>query len=218
MRTTSQQPASATERVRRHFRDKASSFDHLYDDRHPLQRLLRPTLFHRSDLATSVVASLENPRVLDVGCGSGRIGQRVLDAGAARYVGIDFSEPMLELARERLAQYEPRVELVYGDFRTQELDGPFEVVLALGFFDYIADPEAYVRRIFDLCSGTAVASFPRWSLVKGPIRKLRYEVLNDCPIFDYTRLQLEALFQESGFSKVEVIGSGRSGLLVKADR
>jgi 2-polyprenyl-3-methyl-5-hydroxy-6-metoxy-1,4-benzoquinol methylase len=156
--------------------------------------------------------------VLDVGCGSGRIGQRVLDAGAARYVGVDFSEPMLELARERLAQYGPRVELVYGDFRTQELDGPFEVVLALGFFDYIAEPEAYVRRLFDLCSGTAVASFPRWSLVKGPIRKLRYEVLNDCPIFDYTRLQLEALFQESGFSKVEVIGSGRSGLLVKADR
>ncbi len=36
--------------------------------------------------------------MLDVGCGSGRIGEFVLEAGASHYVGVDFSEPMIELA------------------------------------------------------------------------------------------------------------------------
>ena len=61
-----------------------AGFDDLYEDERPLVRLLRPGLFRRRELAAETVAARRSPRVLDVGCGSGRIGEFVLDAGAAR--------------------------------------------------------------------------------------------------------------------------------------
>ena len=162
-----------------------------------------------------MVRELEDPSVLDVGGGSGRVGELTLDAGAARYVNIDLSDTMLGLARERLARFGDKVELVQGDFLSAPLDGPFDVVLALGYFDYIADAPAHVRRISDLCSGSVVASFPRWTWTKGPIRKLRYEVKNKVRIFDYAEPQLRELF--SDFSHVRIY-PGRSGFLLRADR
>jgi SAM-dependent methyltransferase len=158
--------------------------------------------------------------VLDVGCGSGRIAELVLDAGAGHYVGIDFAEEMLALARARLARFGDRVELIEGDFTQTGLEGPFEVVLALGLFDYLPDPQRFSRRMFELCAsgGCVVGSFPAWSLVKGPIRKIRYEWMGDCPIFNYTRRELELMFGASGFGRVEVMSPGRSGFLLRAWR
>jgi SAM-dependent methyltransferase len=204
----------STAQVREHFRRKAFSFDHLYDEEHALQRLLRPGLFNRRELAVSVVRDYEAPSVLDVGGGSGRVGEFVLDAGASRYVDVDLSDTMLELARQRLQRFGDKVELVQGDFLTAPLEGPFDVVLAVGYFDYIEDSAAHVRRISELCSGSVVASFPRWTWTKGPIRKLRYEVKNKVRIFDYTEPQLLDLFDDF---KVTLF-PGRSGFLLRADR
>src|SRR4030081_2269312 len=108
--------AAATQRVRNRFREKAQAFDALYEDERPLVRLLRPGLFRRRSLAEQTVRSYSSPRVLDVGCGSGRIGEFVLESGAGHYVGIDFSEPMIELARTRLERYDQRYELILEDF------------------------------------------------------------------------------------------------------
>lgn len=141
----------------------------------------------------------------------------MLENGASHYVDVDLSDTMLQLARDRLSRFGDRVELVQGDFLTTEVGGPFDVVLALGYFDYIEDAEAHVRRIAELCSGSAVASFPRWTWTKGPIRKLRYEVINRCPIFDYSEEQLRELFRSAGFSRIE-LHPGRSGFLLRADR
>ncbi len=213
------QSANAPARVRRHFRANARSFDDLYEDQRPLTRALRPGLFRRRELAVSTVASRQSPRVLDVGCGSGRIGEHVVAAGAGEYLGIDFSEPMIELARARLERFGSRVSLLAADFLTAELDGSYDVVLALGLFDYLPDPHLFTRRMYALCAanGCVVASFPRWSAVKGPTRKIRYEWLNDCPIFNYSRRELELLLGASGFEPLD-IRTGRSGHLVCAYR
>jgi SAM-dependent methyltransferase len=205
----------ATGRVREHFRRKAFSFDHLYDEEHALQRLLRPGLFNRRELARGIARDYDAPSVLDVGGGSGRIGELVLKDGASRYLDVDLSDAMLDLARDRLARFGDKVELVQGDFLTTPLEGPFDVVLALGYFDYIEDAAAHTRRIGELCSGSAVASFPRWTWTKGPVRKLRYEVINNCPIFDYDREGIRRLFDDAGFAKI-TIRQGRSGFLVHA--
>src|SRR5579862_3591034 len=163
--------AAAPQRVRDRFRTKARQFDDLYEDERLLVRLLRPGLFRRRELAVETVRAHAKPRLLDVGCGSGRIGEFVLEAGASRYVGIDFSEPMIELARARLERFGERVELLTDDFLTAEIEGPFEVVLALGLFDYLPDAERFARRMFELTAdgGCVVGSFPAWSPVKGPI-------------------------------------------------
>ena len=204
-----------TGRVREHFRKAASSFDSLYDEDHPLQRKLRPGLFNRKELAVSVAREFDSPAVLDVGGGSGRIGEPILENGASRYVDIDLSDTMLDLARGRLGRFGDKVELVQGDFLTAPLEGPFDVALALGYFDYIDDAAAHVRRIGEVCTGAAVASFPRWTWTKGPIRKLRYEVINNCPIFDYTADGIRRMFSDAGFSRTE-LREGKSGFLAVA--
>jgi ubiquinone/menaquinone biosynthesis C-methylase UbiE len=205
----------ATGRVREHFRKKAFSFDHLYDEEHALQRLLRPGLFNRRELALAVAREYDTPRVLDVGGGSGRIGELMLEQGASRYVDVDLSDTMLGLARERLSRFDEKVELVQGDFLATPLTGPFDVVLALGYFDYIEDAPRHLGRMRELCTGSAVASFPRWTWTKGPIRKLRYQVINNCPIYDYTAAGLRGLFAEAGFDRVD-LHAGKSGFLVVA--
>ncbi|MBV8431400.1 MAG: class I SAM-dependent methyltransferase [Solirubrobacterales bacterium] len=212
--------AAAPQRVRNRFRSKAQQFDDLYEDERLLVRLLRPGLFRRRQLAIETAAEYSHPQVLDVGCGSGRIGEFVLDAGTTHYVGVDFSEPMIELARSRLARFGDRVELLTEDFLTAPLTGPFDVVLALGLFDYLPDPDPFFLRMHELCApgGCVVGSFPAWSPVKGPVRKVRYEWIGDCPIFNYDRPGLERLLHSAGFDRQEIQAPGRSGFLVRAHR
>jgi len=185
---------AAPERVRARFEEHAHQFDDLYEDERWLVRTLRPGLFRRRRLAVESVKAYDAPRVLDVGCGSGRIGEFVLDAGAGHYVGVDFL--------------------------TADLHGPFEVILAVGLFDYLPEPHRFTRRMFELCApgGCVVGSFPAWSLLKGPVRKVRYEWIGDCPIFNYSRRELELMFGASGYDRVEIASPGRSGYLVRAYR
>jgi SAM-dependent methyltransferase len=207
----------STGRVREHFRRKAFSFDRLYDEEHALQRVLRPGLFNRREFALEVARRYDAPRVLDVGGGSGRIGELMLEQGASRYVDVDLSDTMLDLARERLQRFGDKVILIQDDFLGARVPGEYEVVLALGYFDYIENAPAHVRQMHELAApgGSVVASFPRWTWTKGPVRKLRYEVINNCPIFDYTRDGLMQLF--AAFANLE-IRRGRSGFLLRATR
>jgi SAM-dependent methyltransferase len=209
---------TAPQRVRNRFTTKARQFDDLYEDERALVRLLRPGLFRRRQLAVETVRAYGQPAVLDVGCGSGRIGEFVLEAGATRYLGIDFSEPMIDLARARLGRFEDRVTLLADDFLTARVGGTFDVILALGLFDYLPNPEVFAARMFERCTagGCVVASFPAWSMLKGPIRKVRYEWIGDCPIFNYDRPGLERLFRAAGFARVELQTPGRSGFLARA--
>lgn len=207
-----------SKRVEGHFQRKAFSFDALYDEEAWLSRRLRPGLSRRRELAVKTVTAFVNPSVLDIGCGSGRVGEYVLEAGAAEYVGIDLADQMLDLARDRLARFGDRVTLIRGDFIETPQAGSFDVILGLGLFDYVADAGAFTQRIGDLCAGSAVASFPAWHWLKGRVRKFRYEILNDCPIFDYTEPQIRQLFAGVGFSRIQILAPAKTGFLVRADR
>jgi SAM-dependent methyltransferase len=212
--------ATAPERVRTRFEERAHQFDDLYEDERWLVRTLRPGLFRRRQLALETVRAYAAPNVLDVGCGSGRIGEFVLTAGAGHYVGVDFSGPMIDLARARLRRFADRTQLLVDDFLTAPVTGKFDVILALGLFDYLPDAYRFSRRMFELAApgGCVVGSFPSWSWLKGPARKVRYEWIGNCPIFNYTRRELELMFGASGFDRVEVASPGRSGYLVRAYR
>ena len=54
-------------------------------------------------------------RVFELGCGTGRLSHRLLSRelpDEASYVGVDVSSTMIALARERLAPFDARVELI----------------------------------------------------------------------------------------------------------
>jgi SAM-dependent methyltransferase len=201
--------------TRRYFETHADRFDRLYTDTDTATRLLRQGPRRSREFAVSVVAAGSSPSVLDVGCGPGRVAEAVMEAGAASYVGIDFSPQMLALARERLARVE-HVELVEGNFLELELGRTFDVVLALGLFDYFKKPAPAAEWMRIHCSSTLAATFTRWDWVKAPIRHLHYDVFNRCRTFDYTEERAEAMLRAAGFSAVEVPVSGPRGFFVLA--
>ena len=196
--------------TRRYFDRRAQAFDRVY----ARPRRLRRGPWQGRALAAEVVAGHEAPSVLDVGCGPGRVGEAVLAAGAASYVGIDLSPRMLALARGRLGD-DHRVELLEGHFLELELDGPFDVVLALGLFDYVSEPPLAAAWLRARCSTTLVASFTRWDWLKSPPRRLAYAV-HRLPVRDYDVPGVVALLTTAGFGRVEVVQHGRRGFHVVA--
>jgi SAM-dependent methyltransferase len=206
--------ASATSTLR-YFEKRADAFDRFYATANASRRLLRPGPWRGRELAASLVARHSCPDVLDLGCGPGRVAEAVIEAGAGSYVGIDFSPHMLALARERLGRF-ASVQLLEGDFLELQIDRPFDVVLALGLFDYLEEPGRAAEWMRARCSTTLFASFTRWDWVKGPIRHVHYELLHRCPIFDYTEAAAEAILARAGFSNVEFVSRGNRGFFVCA--
>jgi hypothetical protein len=107
--------------------------------------------------------------------------------------------------------------MIVGDFRRIAIEDRFDVVLGLGVFDYLPDAEHVLRRMFELCSGAAVLSFPRRHWTKSRARKIRYERFNQCPIYDYTEEEVRALAYRAGFRSVRSLAGGRWGFFVRAD-
>lgn len=81
--------------------------------------------FYRELVAKEV--SSKAGMILDVACGTGRIGLRLAEAGAA-VVGLDRSPDMLAIARQKSAHLD-RISWVEGDMRSFELDQLFDLVL-----------------------------------------------------------------------------------------
>jgi SAM-dependent methyltransferase len=200
--------------TRRYFERRAVAFDRLYTRRSVAMRLRRGPQLGR-ELAASIVAQHQEPEVLDVGCGPGRVAEAIIAAGATTYVGIDFSPRMLALAARRLDGYEG-VQLLEGNFLDVNLPPTFDVVLALGLFDYLDDPARAAAWLRARCSSTLLVSFTRWDWVKAPIRHFHYELVHRCPISDYSEASAVEILAAAGFSDVEFIRRGRRGFFLAA--
>jgi SAM-dependent methyltransferase len=85
------------------------------------------------------VAGKESPRrVLDLGCGTGRISP-ALASEARRLLGIDLSPDMLRRARARTADL-ASVSLALGDVRRLPVDGGWDLAVAAdGLFGHLLD-------------------------------------------------------------------------------
>ncbi len=202
---------STSNGVQRYFDRIPAQWDALYSHEnrfmYVLNRLLRKGLFDRYQLTFQKCGALQGARVLDVGSGTGRYSIEFAKRGAERVVGIDFAPTMVEFSK-RIADsmgVGDRCEFIHGDFLEFRPDEQFDIVAALGFFDYIADALPAFERIFALTGRIFVASFPAPNLLWGLQRKIRYEWIKKCPIYSYSRERLEKLCAEVGFERLEII-------------
>lgn len=84
-------------------------------------------------------------RVLDAGCGSGRVTERLLERlGAGGHViALDGSPSMVEAARERLARFGGRVEYIVADLgQPLPLEGAVDAILSTATFHWVPDHDA----------------------------------------------------------------------------
>jgi trans-aconitate 2-methyltransferase len=83
-------------------------------------------------------------RVLDAGCGSGRVTERLAERlPRGRVVALDGSPSMVEAARERLVRFGDRVEYIVADLGAPlPIDGEVDAVLSTATFHWVPDHDA----------------------------------------------------------------------------
>lgn len=93
---------------------------------------------------------LDGARVLDVGCGNGYFGWRMLGAGARAVLGID-PNPLFCVQHLALQRYLGNPANQVLPLRFEELPGGlrFDVVFSMGVIYHRRDPEAHVARLHE---------------------------------------------------------------------
>lgn len=203
---------SKSEGVKRYFDRVPKEWDTLYSHENQLlylfNQIFRKALYDRYSFTFEHCGEIAGAKVLDLGCGTGRYSIEFAKRGAARVVGLDFAPAMIKFSREKAQEFAvaDRCEFVEGDFLAYNFDESFDIIIAVGFFDYIADPETHFRKIASLTKRRFLATFPADSLIMGTQRKIRY-ALKKCPLYFYTADQLHKLFR-AHFPSYQIIPSG----------
>lgn len=100
--------------------------------------------------AVRAVAPVTGTRVLDVACGTGDLAMAFANAGADEVIGVDFTEPMLDIARAKAARRMPQtprsLRFQFGDATALAFpDATFDrVSIAFGLRN-VSDPARALR-------------------------------------------------------------------------
>ncbi|MBA3819649.1 MAG: class I SAM-dependent methyltransferase [Deltaproteobacteria bacterium] len=209
---------SKLEDVQHRFEWDATNFDAIYSsDTLPTRwfnRLFRKAIFVRYDTAMSEAGDVAGKAVLDIGCGSGVYSTEFAKRGARRVLGIDFSAPMLEIARAsaKRMNLEASTDFVQAEFLSHDFkDEKFDVSIAMGVFDYLEQALPLLTKMASVTRGKVIASFPKYSLVRGTARRLRYRLTKRGDVFYYEPREVDQLAERAGLKRHKLIHMGSSG-------
>jgi tRNA (cmo5U34)-methyltransferase len=118
-----------------------------------------PTRMEQLDIMLAVLEDEyeSGKAILDIGIGSGTVEELIFKRIPSAYlVGVDWSEPMVELAREKLRPYEGRYEVVMHDIMdigTLQLPKrDYQIVISVQTIHNVADE--YKKSILDFVHNT----------------------------------------------------------------
>ncbi|MEQ1834702.1 MAG: methyltransferase domain-containing protein, partial [Candidatus Eisenbacteria bacterium] len=154
-------------------------------------------------------------RYLDVGCGSGRFCLEYAAKGAGHVLGVDFAPGMIEIANQLAAKRGHSDVCVYrtGSFPEDVPERDFDYSSAIGYFDYVADPVVHLKALRERTRSRIIMSFPkRWEW-RVPLRQVRFW-RSGCPLFLYTRAEVQRLLTEAGLGRCEWIPTDRDYVVV----
>ena len=150
-----------------------------------------------------------NETVLDVACGTGELERLLLqDNPQQRITGVDISEQMLKIAKQKLLAY-PQVfwkkasasELPFGDCEASRRHRSFDVVICASSFHYFDDPIASlaeIKRVLKPDSRVVILDWCKdyWSTqILNSILKVFDPAYQKC----YTQKEFHDLLTTSGF-------------------
>ena len=124
---------------------------------------------------------------------------------------------MIALARQRAAAagVSAQCEFMVGDFRLLAFPEPFDCSMAIGVFDYLAEPGVFLEHMRRVTKRKLIATFPcRWTY-RAPIRKVRL-ALRGCPVYFYSAADVRGLFVSLNVSRLTIRKIGHI-LFVVAD-
>jgi 2-polyprenyl-3-methyl-5-hydroxy-6-metoxy-1,4-benzoquinol methylase len=208
--------------AQKYFDSVPEKWDALYSHenwyKYLFNKWLRKGLYERYRLTFKQCIDLGGKTVLDIGCGTGRYSIECAKRGAELVVGIDFAPSMIEYSQKIALQMgvADRCKFICDDFLKHTFNNSFDIVLAMGFFDYIKDPEPIFKKIAEMKPRKFMASFPRYTPFWDIQRKIRYYWFKKCSIYNYTAEQLENLSRQAMFPSHQIIPCRRGYFLVTA--
>ena len=197
-----------------YFHERAGRFSSFYRSE-PVSRLLgRGPLFDRLRIAVETAIALSATRVLDVGCGSGPL-FAPLSAAGIHVTGIDPADGMVGLARAEAAAHPGMVDVEQRGWEQIDEVDAYDVAIALGVFDYVAEPAELLTRM-GRAATHAVASFP-YPGFRTDLRRIRYG-FRGVGVHGYPRDGFEALAAASGMRVAGLTPLGNAGAVVHFTR
>ena len=197
-------PTDETRQVAEYWNKIANEFDAIYTgNKNPvaraLDRWLRRDIYQRFEWVMSQAGDARGMKICDIGCGSGRFVTSLAKRGA-HVTGVDFAPEMLKLGAQ-LADKEgvaDRCKFVLSDVLDWKTDEQFDLVIAIGFWDYVADPLPRLQVIRRLTKTTFLSAWPRAATTRAKIRKMRLQA-EGCPVYFWHLAQVEDYLQRAGF-------------------
>jgi SAM-dependent methyltransferase len=130
-------------------------------------------------------------RALEIGPGTGFY-TLALARSFKEVMAVEDAPQMVVILRERLAAAGAQnVRIEQGDFRQLPLDGEFDVALAIGVLDYIAEPTEFVAKMCAAARRAVILTVPQRGLLGrcfvagGAMRKTRVYCYNREAIPDW---------------------------------
>ena len=192
----------------------AQDFDAIYTGKkspigQALDKCFRSDMYQRFDWVIQQSGDVHRSTICDIGCGTGRFVSALAKKGAMQVTGIDVAPEMIRLASDVAAKdgVSAVCKFVCTDVIDWKTDEQFDLTLAIGVWDYIADPVPRLRAIRSLTRGKFLSTWPCLWTWRMPIRKLRLSVLG-CPVYFFQRAQIYKYYEEAGFrvESFKVIG------------
>jgi SAM-dependent methyltransferase len=193
---------------RRYWNSEADAFQRIYTHRksgfsNALDQLFRKDMYQRYEFTIENCEPVANRKFLDVGCGNGLYSLELGRRGAAKVLGIDIAEVMVDLCKQSSVaeNLDDRCTFLQTDLLAyNNSDSKFDVSFGIGLFDYIRDPLPVLRKMRELTTDKAIMSFPRLWTWRAPIRKARLS-LRGCDVVFYSAARINELMREAGFSR-----------------
>jgi 2-polyprenyl-3-methyl-5-hydroxy-6-metoxy-1,4-benzoquinol methylase len=193
-----------TQQVAKYWNNIANDFDAIYTgQKNPvsraLDRWLRRDIYQRFEWVMSQAGDVRGMKICDIGCGSGRFVASLAKRGA-QVTGVDFAPEMLKLGAI-LAEGEgvsDRCKFVLSDVLDWKTSEQFDLAIAIGFWDYVADPLPRLQVIRGLAKKTFLSAWPRAATMRAAIRKVRLKA-DGCPVYFWHLEQVEDYLQRAGF-------------------
>lgn len=190
-----------SEIIKSFFDKQADKFCQIYENPNLIDRIFRRSVIARPEQVFSECLAMGYKSIFDIGCGSGLLALRLAQAGMD-VVGIDFSKEMINKAKQACQgeAIKGKLEFWETDLMDFNPNCRFDAIIALGFFDYVSNPKKYLEKITSLASKEVIISFPAAEDLLSFQRKIRYRLLKRCPVYFYSRRDIESLIAGSGFS------------------
>jgi ubiquinone/menaquinone biosynthesis C-methylase UbiE len=160
------------------------------------------------------LVNVRNKQVVDIGCGGGIYSKVFEDLGASHVIGVDFSEQILNSAKENCHDYQNISFIVGNAFETTLASGQYDIILEKALIHHVDDLHSCFKEAYRLLKngGSLIVQdrTPEDCLLQGSLSHIRGFFFSKFPELAQTEIsrrhsspKVKISLEEVGFRNIE---------------